>query len=496
MPSKYEMISAALREQAKDVVRNTDTYTDFLTTAANNYKYNFREQLLIHLQKPTAIACADIDTWNKLGRWVNKGSKGIALIVDNSPYPRLRHVFDVSDTNSRQGRVVNIWQMEKQYEDSIVTALENSFGAIEKDTDFQMNIIEIAGNVVQDNISDYIEMLNDIDDGSLISFDEDKETELQKLVSASVAYMTITRCGYSAKEFFEWSDFSAITHFNSFETVSILGAAVSDISEMVLREIESTIKDLQRNPIRTFANDGLKSNNEIRKENTPVKENSYDITVQTAQRLPDTEPDTSKSSSNWEIWDATTHISAQPQRTEVHSFVDDRPVEQSSGTDRPTGQSDDGTADFTDEERTESYRTAESRESDVMGTDDEQYQESGRGNSSEGTDLRIESLPTVEEQINNIQEAESDKLSAFSISQEEIDLILCRGSGVSKGKFRIFEQYQKKQSKQENIKFLKDQELVHFFKQRSRKFIFSNSPFDFIFLSSSLVVRISHLKLN
>ena len=91
-----------------------------------------------------------------------------------------------------------------------------------------------------------------------------------------------------------------------------------------------------------------------------------------------------------------------------------------------------------------------------MGADDEQYQEPGRGNSSEGTDLRIESLPTVEEQINNIQEAESDKLSAFSISQEEIDLILCRGSGVSKGKFRIFEQYQKKQSKQDNIKFLKE----------------------------------------
>ncbi len=458
MPSKYEMISAALCEQAKDVVRNTDTYTDFLSTAANNYKYNFREQLLIHLQKPTATACADIDTWNKLGRWVNKGSKGIALIVDNSPYPRLRHVFDVSDTNSRQGRVVNIWQMENQHENSVVTALENSFGAIEKDTEFQMNIIEIAGNVVQDNISDYIEMLSDIDDGSLISFDENKEAELQKLVSASVAYMTIIRCGYSVKAFFEWSDFSAITHFNSFETVSILGSAVSDISEMILREIESTIKDLQRNPIRTFANDRLKSNNEIRKENTSVKESTeYDITVQTAGRLPDTEHSTSKDSSNWEIWDASSHISAQSQRTEVHSFVDDRPAQQSSGTDRPAGQSDDGTADFSDEERTEGDRTAESRKSDAVGTDYEQYQKPGRGDSAEGTDLRIDELPSEAEQITNILEAESEKLSAFSISQEEIDRILCRGSGFSKGKMRIFEQYQKKQSKQENIKFLKDE---------------------------------------
>ena len=443
MPSKYDHISAALREQAKNVVRNTDTYTDFLTTAANNYKYNFREQLLIHLQKPTATACADIETWNRLGRWVNKGSKGIALIVDNSPYPRLRYVFDVSDTNSRQGRVVNIWQMENQNEVSVVTALENSFGAIEKDKEFRMNIFEIAGNVVQDNISDYIEMLNDIDDGSLISFDENKETELQKLVTTSVAYMTIIRCGYSAKEFFEWSDFSTITHFNSFETVSILGAAVSDIAEMGLREIESTVKNLQKQSIRTFAKETDKSDNETIKE-IQTKENSYDITVQTRRRLPDTEHSTATGTQNWEIWNAATQLSAQPQRAEVHSFVDDRPAQQSSGTDRQTGQSDDGTADFSDEERTEGNRTAESRQPNTVGADDEQHQEPGRGNSSEGTDLRIDELPSEAEQITNILEAESDKLSAFSISQEEIDMILRRGSGVSQGKMRIFEQYQKK----------------------------------------------------
>ena len=219
MPSKYQLISALLREQAKEIVRNTDIFTDFLTIASNNYKYNFREQLLIHTQKPDATACADIDTWNKLGRWVNKGTKGIALIVDNGYGQRLRHVFDVSDTNSRQGRTINLWQMDRQYEDTVITALENSFGAINRDKEFQMNLIEIAENVAHDNITDYIEMLNDINDGSLISFDEDKETEFQRLVSTSVAYMMIARCGYSTKEFFEKSDFSFITHFNSFETV-------------------------------------------------------------------------------------------------------------------------------------------------------------------------------------------------------------------------------------------------------------------------------------
>ena len=456
MPTKYHIMSAVLREQAKEIVKNTDIYTDFLTTASNSYKYSFREQLLIHYQKPDATACADIETWNRLGRWVNKGTKGIALIVDNSHIPRLRHVFDVSDTNSKQNKQVNIWQMNSQYEDTVITALENSFGSIEKTGEFPLDLTEVAANIVHDNITDYIEMLNDINDGSFISFDSDKETEFQRLVSVSVAYMLINRCGYSTKEYFERSDFSFITHFNSFETVSILGAAVSDIAEMGLREIESTVKNLQKQSIRTFAKKTDKSDNETIKE-TYAKENSYDITVQTAGRLPDTEHSTSKGSSNWEIWNAATQLSAQPQRTEVHSFVDDRPVEQSSGTDRPAGQSDDGAADFSDEERTEGNRTAEGRQSDAVGADDEQHQKPGRGDSSDGTDLRIELLPTVEEQISNIEEAESEKLSAFSISQEEIDRILCRGSGVSQGKMRIFEQYHKKQSKQENIKFLKDE---------------------------------------
>ena len=116
MPSKYRIILEMASQTARNIASNADQYTDFLITAANNYKYSFKEQLLIHAQKPDATACAEIDTWNKLGRWVNKGTKGIALLIDRDVPYKLRHVFDISDTNSRAGRNITLWQMKPEYE--------------------------------------------------------------------------------------------------------------------------------------------------------------------------------------------------------------------------------------------------------------------------------------------------------------------------------------------------------------------------------------------
>ena len=137
MPSKYRIILEMASQTARDIASNADRYTDFLITAANNYKYSFKEQLLIHAQKPDATACAEIDTWNKLGRWVNKGTKGIALLIDRDVPYKLRHVFDISDTNSRAGRNITLWQMKPEYEYAVSESLQASFGDVEEPRDRQ-----------------------------------------------------------------------------------------------------------------------------------------------------------------------------------------------------------------------------------------------------------------------------------------------------------------------------------------------------------------------
>ena len=150
MPSKYQIISELASQTARDITSKAERYTDFLVTAANNYKYSFKEQLLIHAQKPDATACAEIETWNRLGRWVNKGTRGIALLVDRDTPYKLRHVFDYSDTNSRAGRVVTLWQMRPQYEEPVKESLQDSFGEVELTADFPHFIMEIAKNAVED----------------------------------------------------------------------------------------------------------------------------------------------------------------------------------------------------------------------------------------------------------------------------------------------------------------------------------------------------------
>ena len=156
MPSKYRMILDLASQTAKSITTDADQYTDFLVTAANNYKYSFKEQLLIHAQKPDATACAEIDTWNKLGRWVNKGTKGIALLIDRGVPYKLRHVFDISDTNSRAGRNITLWQMKPEYEQAVSESLQASFGDVEKPRDFAHLLINISDHAVEDNLSDYL----------------------------------------------------------------------------------------------------------------------------------------------------------------------------------------------------------------------------------------------------------------------------------------------------------------------------------------------------
>ena len=202
MPSKLQTTVEMVAYTAKDICSHPEVFTAFLETAANNYKYGFRDQMLIFAQKPNATACAEIEVWNKLGRYVNRGTKGIALLVDrNVPY-RLRHVFDIADTNSFHGNEVKLWQMKPEYEEAVIEALENSFGEVDNKTGFADVLLGISELIVSDNFSDYCEKLKSVKHGSFLEEVDDLNTEVyfRGLLKNSVAYMLLTRCGYDAAE--------------------------------------------------------------------------------------------------------------------------------------------------------------------------------------------------------------------------------------------------------------------------------------------------------
>ena len=460
MPSKYQIISELASQTARDITSKAERYTDFLVTAANNYKYSFKEQLLIHAQKPDATACAEIETWNRLGRWVNKGTRGIALLVDRDTPYKLRHVFDYSDTNSRAGRVVTLWQMRPQYEEAVKESLQDSFGEVEQTADFPHFLMEIAKNAVEDNFSDYLSNLQSVKGDSFLEELDDLNLEawLKDTLRSSVAYMALVRAGYQPSLYFTRDDFSHIYDFNTVPVISVLGAATSDISEMVIREIAETVKGLEKEEKqsnRTFARDRTSEYHESRNNKT---ERSYEdgTDLYDAGRLPDPRPDRSGEPEDWEVWNAASDLPPRASGRNLHRDAAGRNAEQPLGGSGRSGQPDDGQADRADEDAQRRDRADEVRRPDEVGSADELDPELGGGSGPERSDLRV-SLPSEEEQQELIAEAEAETTSAFVISQEDIDAVLTRGSGIHDGKYRIYEQYLKQETHEANVAFLKDE---------------------------------------
>lgn len=460
MPSKYRIILEMASQTARDIASNADRYTDFLITAANNYKYSFKEQLLIHAQKPDATACAEIDTWNKLGRWVNKGTKGIALLIDRDVPYKLRHVFDISDTNSRAGRNITLWRMKPEYEYAVSESLQASFGDVEEPRDFSHLLIDISGYAVEDNLSDYLMELNAVKAGSFLEELDDTSLEawLKTTLKSSVAFMALSRAGYEPRQYFDREDFSHLFDFNTLEVISVLGAAVSDISEMVIREMGETVKEMEKEEkrkIRTFAQEGASAYHKNRTENKE-RSNEHGTDLYDAGGLSDTRSDRAGKPEAWEVWNAAADIPPQTPGWDLHRDAAEWNTEQSSGGGGPASAEDAGRPDRADEGAERSDGEPESGGSDAVGADDELHSPLGGGSDSERPDLRV-TLPTVEQQQEIIAEAEEEKSSAFSISQEDIDAILTRGSGIHQGKFRIYEQFLKQDSSENNITFLKNE---------------------------------------
>lgn len=399
MASKYQLITRMAEEVAVEIGKSPANWTSFLTTAANNYKYRFKDQLLIYAQKPDATACAEIETWNKLGRWVNKGTKGIALLVDVNGLYRLRHVFDLSDTNSKRGRNVSLWQMKPQYEGAVIEALSNSFGDIEEGRDFTSALITTAFNVVKDNITDYYESLCSVlkSDDPLCEYDEaSREGFFNLILTGSVAHMALTRCGYDAAEYIPDVTFQEIGKFSSPEIMAILGGATSDISEMVLRDIAETVKIAERNEKsinRTFAKVIEMSDNVVTKKTHERSDRNERTDLHEEGRLSDPgSGSTGESKRTWQVWDASSEVPSGEEGRDLHRDAADGQVGSAPAGDRPSSDRNDGRVDEEDGEAGRRIGETEGRRSDALGTTDEQHSQLSGGNGTERTGLPLSGI--------------------------------------------------------------------------------------------------------
>ena len=434
MPSKTEEYLALAQRTANGLTRYWESWTDYLTTASRLYKYPFADQLMIYAQRPDATACADFDIWNtRMNRYVRRGAKGIALLDESSGFPRLHYVFDVSDTGVRRNsRDPEVWQLGPDLVQPVSEMLSKTYGISGERVSQQL--ADVAGKLVADYWDNNGEDIRAIVDGTLLmDYDEaGVEMQFKSAAAISVTYTLLERCGFEPTGWFDKDDFQAIHDFSTPDAVFALGAAVSDMSREVLRNIERTVKTT------------------IRRRNAERSQYEYeqqerDLLDRRGLPAPEPDPEPAPEAAG-QVRQAAPDVPDEPSPGAVQHDAPERepvPAPDGSGADsREPDAADHGAASETDP------GPGQSAEPTDVGAAHEQSESAGRGTGDDGADLQLSfldaNIPTEAQQIEEIDRVESKKMpSAFVLSQAEIENELRKhGSGFAGGKQRIMALYQ------------------------------------------------------
>ena len=524
---KYKLISALAEETAKEVVRNEENWRRYLNTASRLYKYPFKEQLLIYAQRPEATACASIEIWNeKMHCWVNKGAKGIALIDEDS-FSGLKYVFDISDVHKarRIGQFPNLWEMREEHMESVISRLEKTYGDTDREAGFVGRIREIAGRIAEDCYKELASDMEYLKEGSFLEeLDElNVEIRIRETLADSIAYTVLKRCGMEESELAEEINFPYIHEFNTVETLSQLGSNVSDLSKPILMEIGKAIGAYDRqiaqnreetrvgreridthekNIEKGLANASEADYNALKRESESQDEQSITQTGEAGERSKYDESDireerglSDTDGSNGRTAEGGTdkvrtdeeEVLTGAQERSIYGTSSEREAEGTLVDDTGAGRGENGASDQTDEGERGDNGADESRESDALGSEDEQHRTLGRGDRDDGTNLQLNIeqpegtyqqlslFPSFEEQVGTIAAAEASiqytMPAAFSLPQEQIDSILRSGGGRDNSRKRIYAKYQQGKTPEEMAGFLKNE-----YKTTGKGFEFDGNP--------------------
>ena len=524
---KYKLISALAEETAKEVVRNEESWRRYLNTASRLYKYPFKEQLLIYAQRPEATACASIEIWNeKMHCWVNKGAKGIALIDEDS-FSGLKYVFDISDVHKarRIGQFPNLWEMREEHMEAVISRLEKTYGDTDREAGFVGRIREIAGRIAEDCYKELASDMEYLKEGSFLEeLDElNVEIRIRETLADSIAYTVLKRCGMEESELAEEINFPYIHEFNTVETLSQLGSNVSDLSKPILMEIGKAIGAYDRqiaqnreemrvgreridthekNIEKGLANASEADYNALKRESKKQDGESITQTGETGERskydesdireergLSDTDGSNGRTAEGGtdEVRTDEEEVFTGTQERSIYGTSSEREAEGTPVDDTGAGRGENGASDQTDEGERGDNGADESRESDALGSEDEQHRTLSRGDRADRTDLQLNIeqpegtyqqlslFPSFEEQVGTIAAAEASiqytMPAAFSLPQEQIDSILRSGGGRDNSRKRIYAKYQQGKTPEEMAEFLKNE-----YKTTGKGFEFDGNP--------------------
>ena len=448
MPSKLQFYSEFAERTARQITGSYRSWTAFLATAARLYKYPYNEQLMIYAQRPNATACAEYDFWkDRMGRYVQRGSTGIALIDTSGYQPRLRYVFDVADTAPRDAaRNFTLWEMRTEHEAKVCSMLTEQYD-VPQDGGIIAQFERVADKLALEYWTEQKRDICDIIADSFLSgYDEDNiRMAFKTAASTSITYALMARCGFSPDGYFEPEDFMPVFDFNTPAAVSVLGTAVSEISQRVFRQIEITVKRHER---------------ERRAERT--EEHGEQPDLQDQRRISDPRPEPARESAEPAAWQVRTDAAdvspgASPDSLESDDSVGNA-VSAPAG-DRRSGEPEVGADDAGADDVGRSDGSAESSRPIEVGRSDEHLQGASRGSDPRGADLRI-TEPVQGEQISFMPEAENVQTSSASsmpIPQELLDHVLRLGGNSDDTRMVLAAAFQKEKSAEEITEILRQE---------------------------------------
>ena len=457
MANKLYAMEQLTEEVAKDVAASPQEWMRFLNTASRLYKYTFPEQLLIYAQRPEATAVASMEIWNqKMYRWIKKGSKGIALIDNTSgPKTKLRYVFDVQDTYKVRnlGKDPQLWNLPMEGEQLVADYLQEQLSLEDTEGGFAESLHQAAKESMQEWLPDALEELRlDVTGTFLEELDEqNQEVEFRELMTNSVWYVLLNRCGLDVQEYLDAEDFRHITDFNQLKVLGHLGSAVNEISRPVLMQIGRYVLNDLENDLKTVAKEKEVAYNEF---NTLIRESNTDNTEDREEKKEETDyerdqlqPERRVSDSRYqpgrdernhrEVWNDEERVSEKSQGSKVQHSDSAEPSGQSSDGDRQSGKTESRQPD----ERTSGERSGTGQDGRHNGLDQthEPDQSTGRGAGNSGDYLQLSLFPTEEEQLGEIRKAAAalTQPAAFLISDDIVNDILRTGSGGNNTLFHI-----------------------------------------------------------
>lgn len=444
------------KEMIKEISKDEISWRDFLDSSSWNFKYDFDDQVLIYAQRPDARACASMEEWNKkLKRWINRNTKPI-YVFDKNPYSEypFRLVFDISDTHNLTNTSYKLWTLKPEYENDVIESLEANFGDISSKESLEQVITLASYNMVVDNIEDYLSDIIKNKQSSMLEnmSDDEIRTAVVTTVWASVSYMMLTRSGLKAKERVNLNEFMYIKFFNTQNILTTLGASISDIAEIGIREIAKTIFTLQKSENlknHTFEkNDKEIYYNNIEKNKGGI-ENDRNQIREAGRLLYAKSNNGEREDTSREILSNEVQLSKESQKLRIDQTNNGQGIEQTPNRDTRNSVEESERNSGKISETREYNRGIKSKRPDEVGWTNEQLQNDSRGNGSERNNLHLENnqrkFITKEEQKSNKDFLQDEYISA----------ILANAHNLRVTRAEIKQFYKEHQSLQERVDYIK-----------------------------------------